>query len=111
MPVDAVALLERVNCDLVITDGFSKAANAVFTNTRDVLQRAGVTPVALFSAHTLKLEQVREAGFRSLILKLFDIDTLLQQGQALPGRRGTDHISVFYSRIYSSWSEQRGVLA
>jgi CheY-like chemotaxis protein len=63
VPVDAVALLERLSFDLVITDGFSKQASAIFTRTHDVLQEARVTPVALFSAHTLELEQARAAGF------------------------------------------------
>jgi CheY-like chemotaxis protein len=86
VPVDAAALLERVRFDLVITDGFSHAAAAIFTSTRDVLQGAGVTPVALFSAHTLELEQARAAGFRDLITKPFEIDTLLRQVRALVGR-------------------------
>ena len=86
IPVDAVALLEHISFDLVITDGFSKAADAVFTSTQDVLQHAGVAPVVLFSAHTLRLEQAQEAGFRDLIPKPFDIDTLLQQVRALLGR-------------------------
>ena len=86
VPVDAAALLRRVSFDLVITDGFSKASAAVFTSTHAVLQGAGVTPVALFSAHTLELEQARAAGFRDLITKPFDLDTLLQQIRALLGR-------------------------
>lgn len=86
VPVDAVALLERVSFDLVITDGFSRAAAAVFTNTDDVLRAAGVTPVALFSAHALELEQARAAGFRDLISKPFEIDILLQQVHVLLGR-------------------------
>jgi CheY-like chemotaxis protein len=86
VPVDAVALPDHVSCDLVITDGFSKVPGAVFANTREVLQRAGVTPVALFSAHTLDLEQAQEAGFRDLLPKPFDIATLLQQVRALLGR-------------------------
>jgi CheY-like chemotaxis protein len=83
LPVDAAALLEHISFDLVITDGFSQVAGAVFTSTHEVLQNAGVTPVALFSAHTLKLEQAQEAGFRDLIPKPFDIDALLQQVRAL----------------------------
>jgi CheY-like chemotaxis protein len=85
-PEDAVALLERVSFDLVITDGFSEAPAAVFASTRDVLQGAGVTPVALFSAHTLKPEQAQAAGFRDLIPKPFQLDSLLQQVRALLGR-------------------------
>jgi CheY-like chemotaxis protein len=86
IPADAVAILGRVSFDLIITDGFSGAPAAVFASTRDMLREAGVTPVALFSAHTLELEQARAAGFRDLILKPFDIDILLRQVRALLGR-------------------------
>jgi CheY-like chemotaxis protein len=85
IPVDAAALLERVTFDLVITDGFASAPSAVFTSTHPVLQAAGITPVALFSAHTLHLEQARAAGFRDLIAKPFDIDTLLRHVRELLG--------------------------
>ena len=61
-PLHAVALLERISFDLVITDGFSRVPGAVFVNTADVIRSAGVTPVALFSAHTLDLG-VRQSGW------------------------------------------------
>jgi CheY-like chemotaxis protein len=86
VPVDAVALLGRVRFDLVITDGFSRLASAVFTNTHAVLRNAGVTPVALFSAHTLELAQAQAAGFRDLITKPFNLGTLLRQVRVLVGR-------------------------
>ena len=52
-PLDAMALLHQVSFDLVITDGFSRVPGAVFANTADLIRSAGVTPVALFSAHSL----------------------------------------------------------
>ncbi len=83
VPLDAAALLEQVRFDLVITDGFSRTGSAVFTSTADVLQAAGATPVALFSAHTLELDAARAAGFRDLITKPVDLETLERQVRAL----------------------------
>jgi hypothetical protein len=57
--------------------------SSILTSTHDVLQEAGVTPVVLFSAHTLELEQAQAAGFRDLITKPFEIDILLQQVHVL----------------------------
>ena len=85
IPVDAVTLLEHVTFDLVITDGFSKTEAAVLTNTADVVREAGATPVVLFSAHTLDVDEARAAGFRDLITKPFDINTLERQVRALLG--------------------------
>jgi two-component system phosphate regulon response regulator PhoB len=82
-PVHAMTLLQRVNFDLVVTDGFSTGPGAVFANTADVIHSAGITPVALFSAHTLKLELARAAGFADLITKPFDLDTLVRQVKVL----------------------------
>jgi CheY-like chemotaxis protein len=84
-PLHAVALLQRIAFDLVITDGFSRVPGAVFVNTADVIRSAGVTPVALFSAHTLDVELTRAAGFRDLITKPFDVDTLVRQVKLLLG--------------------------
>jgi CheY-like chemotaxis protein len=82
-PLDAMSLLDRLRFDLVITDGFSREPGAVFVNTADLIRGAGVTPVALFSAHRLDRERAREAGFRDLITKPFDLDTLVRQVKAL----------------------------
>jgi CheY-like chemotaxis protein len=86
-PLDAMALLQRVTFDLVITDGFSRVPGDVFVNMADVIRGAGVTPVALFSAHTLDLELAKAAGFRDLITKPFDLDILLRQVTVLLGDR------------------------
>ena len=47
-PRDAMALLNRLSFDLVITDGFSREPGTVFVNTADLVRSAGLTPVALF---------------------------------------------------------------
>ena len=83
VPVDAVKLLEHVRFDLVITDGFSRTEVAVLANAADVLLGAGVTPVVLFSVHTIDVEAARAAGFRDLITKPFGIDALERQVRAL----------------------------
>jgi CheY-like chemotaxis protein len=85
IPIDAITLLEHATFDLVLTDGFSKTAAAVFASTADVLRAAGATPVALFSAHTVELEAARAAGFRDLITKPFRIETLERQVRVLLG--------------------------
>jgi CheY-like chemotaxis protein len=84
-PVQATSLLQRVNFDLVITDGFSQVPGAVFANTAGIIGSAGVTPVALFSAHALDLALARAAGFADLIAKPFDLDTLMRQIKLLLG--------------------------
>jgi DNA-binding response OmpR family regulator len=68
---------------LVITDGFSTEPGTVFVNTADLIRGAGVTPVALFSAHRLDRERAQAAGFRDLITKPFDLDTLVRQVKVL----------------------------
>jgi len=82
-PVQATALLQRVHFDLVITDGFSQIPGAVFVNTADVIRSAGVTPVALFSAHRVDRELAQAAGFVDLIAKPFDVDTMVRQVKVL----------------------------
>jgi CheY-like chemotaxis protein len=76
-PADGVDLLKHSTFHLVITDGFSALPSAVLATAADVLQAAEATPVALFSAHRLELDDVQAAGFRTLIQKPFDIDELL----------------------------------
>jgi len=82
-PLDAMSLLDRLSFDLVITDGFSEEPGAVFVNTADLVRTAGVTAVALFSAHRLDRERAQAAGFRDVITKPFDLDTLVRQVKAL----------------------------
>lgn len=93
-PSQAMALLDRVTFDLVITDGFSSVPRVVFVNTADVIRSAGVTPVALFSAHRLDRDLARAAGFRDIIAKPFDLDTLVRQVKVmladLPGNGTLD---------------------
>lgn len=76
-PVDGAGLLQHVTFDVVITDGFSRTPAAVLTSVADVLQFAGATPVALFSAHRIELEAAHAAGLHALIQKPFDVDELL----------------------------------
>ena len=76
-PSDGVTLLQHATFDVVITDGFSPVPSAVLTNAAEVLQAAGTTPVALFSAHPIDLAAAQAAGFRALIQKPCDIDELL----------------------------------
>jgi hypothetical protein len=78
-----MTLLDRLSFDLVITDGFSRAPAAVFVNTADLIRSAGVTPVALFSAHRLDRERAQAAGFRDLITKPFYHDTMVRQVKSL----------------------------
>jgi CheY-like chemotaxis protein len=83
---DGAALLSRVSFDLVLTDGFSDKPTAELLEAQPVLQAAGVTPVALFTAHRFELDDVCKAGFRDLIEKPFDLETLEHQIRTLlPG--------------------------
>lgn len=85
LQADAVALLQEIAFDLVLTDGFSPKASAVFVSSADVIEAAGATPVALFSAHRVELGPTLAAGFRDLIAKPFDIDRLERQVRTLLG--------------------------
>jgi DNA-binding response OmpR family regulator len=78
-----MSLLDRLSFDLVITDGFSREPGAVFVNTADLVRSAYVTPVALFSAHRLDRDLALVAGFRDVITKPFDLDTLIRQVKGL----------------------------
>jgi CheY-like chemotaxis protein len=82
-PADAVALLSHVTFDLVITDGFSRTAGAALVNTAELRAAAGITPVALFTAHKLEPASVQAAGFRDLIEKPFDLEALERQVRTL----------------------------
>ena len=82
-PMEATRLLDQVGFDLVITDGFSTLPGSTFANTADVVRSAGPIPVALFSAHTRDPDVAKAAGFRDLIAKPFDLDTLVHQVKVL----------------------------
>jgi DNA-binding NtrC family response regulator len=83
LPADAEALLREVAFDLVITDSFSQTRAAILTSTTDIVAAAGTTPVALFTGHRVELEAAVAAGFRDLLAKPFDLDTLERQVRAL----------------------------
>jgi CheY-like chemotaxis protein len=83
LPGDATALLGRVRFDLVITDGFSSKPEVELLEAQAVLEAAGATPVALFTAHRFELDEVRAAGFRDVIEKPFDLETFEQQVRTL----------------------------
>jgi DNA-binding NtrC family response regulator len=82
-PHQAMTLLDQRSFDLVLTDGFSRAPASVAQNTADIIGCAGMTPVVLFSGHTLDIAVAQAAGFRDLITKPFDIDTLMRQVRTL----------------------------
>jgi CheY-like chemotaxis protein len=89
VPADAESLLREVAFDLVITDSLSPTPAAVLASTTNVLAAAGVTPVALFTAHQVELDAARAAGFADLFTKPFDLATLERQVRALlPSRPG-----------------------
>ena len=85
-PLEATQLLDQIPFDLVITDGFSTLPGSTFANTADVVRSAGLTPVALFSAHTHDLDVAKAAGFSDLIAKPFDLDTMVHQVKVLLDR-------------------------
>jgi CheY-like chemotaxis protein len=83
VPVDAASLLREGAFDLVITDSFSRTDAAVLSSTAEILMAAGATPVALFTAHWVQLDAALTAGFRDLLAKPFDLDTVERQVRAL----------------------------
>jgi DNA-binding response OmpR family regulator len=93
VPGDAASLLREVAFDLVITDSFRRPPTVVLSSAADLLAAAGGTPVALFTAQPVELDAALAAGFRDLLAKPFDLDTLARQVRALlhlrPGRAVT----------------------
>ena len=83
VPGDGSTLLRHVSFDLAVTDGFRADASAVLTDHTEVLRAAGTTPVVLFTAHRVDLDAALAAGFRALIEKPFDLETLEQQVRSL----------------------------
>ena len=83
VPGDATTILSQVRFDLVITDGFAPRSQVELLDAQAVLQAAGVTPVALFTAHKFELDDTLRAGFQALIAKPFDVETLEQQVRSL----------------------------
>lgn len=83
LPGDGSALLRGIRFGLAITDGFSPTPSGLLAEGADFLEAAGPMPVALFTAHPVELDAVRAAGFRALIEKPFDLDTLQRQVRAL----------------------------
>jgi CheY-like chemotaxis protein len=86
-PVDAVALLHHLTFDLVVTDSFTRGADAALLARKDILGAAGATPVALFTAHRADLAGVHAAGFAGLLAKPFDIREFVAwvRGLLVPG--------------------------
>jgi DNA-binding response OmpR family regulator len=85
-PAQAARLLDQGNFDLIVTDGFGMLPGSAFITTGDLVRSAGVTPVALFSAHTHDLDLAKAAGFSDLIVKPFDLNTLVHQVKVLLGK-------------------------
>jgi CheY-like chemotaxis protein len=73
-PVDAMALLEHVTFDLVITSSFRRRLEPVLLARADLLQAAGATPVGLFTAYRAELPEAQAAGFAGLLAKPFAIE-------------------------------------
>jgi CheY-like chemotaxis protein len=78
-PVQATLLLQPVSFDLVVTDGFSPVPEGVLASTAPVVRCADPTPVVLFSAHPINVTAAVAAGFRDVITKPFDLNTLIGQ--------------------------------
>ena len=100
-PAEALPVLASAVFGLVITDGFSQLPEHVLANTAAVLAAAGATPVALFSAHRIQRDAARAGGFRDLIPKPFDLETLecqirtlLDPGTSPPDRNSPPAASV-----------------
>ena len=82
-PAEAITALAAVAFGLVITDGFSRTAGDVLTNTAPLLAAAGTTPVTPFTVHQVPLDAARDAGFRDVLAKPFDLETLERQVRTL----------------------------
>jgi two-component system response regulator FlrC len=73
---EAVSLLGEQAFDLVLTNDFAiRLADALIT-TAPLRDAAGDAPVILMTTHPLTLDEVREAGFRGVLVKPFDLASL-----------------------------------
>lgn len=82
-PSAAAAILRQAAFDLIITDGFAVTPTIGELGAADLIREAGGTPVALFTAQTVRREQALAAGFRELIEKPFDLDVFERRVRAL----------------------------
>ena len=82
-PLAAQPLLEHVQFDLVITDGFNPNSTAMLVDSLETIRAARATPVALFSVQQVQLDAARAAGFRDILAKPFDLETFLAQVREL----------------------------
>jgi CheY-like chemotaxis protein len=82
-PVDATAILGKVAFDLVMTDSYGRAGGAALVHATELLAVAAPAPVLLFTAHHVNLDAALAAGFRGLLAKPFEIETLERQVRAL----------------------------
>jgi CheY-like chemotaxis protein len=76
-PVAAQPLMEHVQFDLVITDGFNPYSTAMLVDSIETIRAAGATPVALFSVQQVKLDAARAVGFRDILAKPLDLETFV----------------------------------
>jgi CheY-like chemotaxis protein len=79
------ALLKTDLFDLVLADNFTFHDDASMTETGPIRQAAGATPVVLCTADRITPEQATAAGFRGLITKPFELNSLLEQVRTLLG--------------------------
>jgi CheY-like chemotaxis protein len=91
-------ILEHVQFDLVITDGFNPSSTPMLVDSIEMIRAAGATPVALFSVQEVKLDAARALGFRGILAKPFDLETFLAQVRELlapgPARRSVAERSI-----------------
>ena len=105
--MEAARLLDQGIFDLVVTDGFSRLPGAAFITTGDLVRSASPTPVALFSAHTHDPDVAKAAGFRDLITKPFDPDTLVHQVKVLLDRSEVPLVAIDLRQVrLQQWPEQ-----
>jgi CheY-like chemotaxis protein len=85
---EACALLEKRLFDLVLADSFASKPSEVLKPTGSLRQAAGATPVILLTGHPVKPEEARAVGFRDVIVKPFDLESLLGHVQAVLAQSG-----------------------
>ncbi len=78
----ACSLLTTQRFTLVLTDSFSNHTDDILGATASLRQAAGATPVLLCTGHRVSQEDVQAAGLQDVIVKPFDIDTLVSKVRA-----------------------------
>jgi CheY-like chemotaxis protein len=87
-PDAAVALLEQLAFDLVITDSANRPEDAA-ESVAAIVSAAGTTPVLLCTGHPVELKELTQAGIDPFVRQPFDLEAFTERVGTLCGPAGS----------------------